>query len=360
MRRGRVIRATGAMAIGVGLILAGYIPRAQAARPHASVTVSVWTAYNGAQLKAFLHLVDEFQSKYPSITVKEESSANYGALQQKEQSAVFANNVPTLAQGYENVVAGFVKSNAVQELTPYVNGKQGLSKKDIADFFSKDWADGLLGKQRVMMPFSKSDQVFYFDGPMLRRYGIKSPPTNYTQFAADCKKVTTSGSHPAQWCMTLEEYTSNFYTWENEWGAKVVSGNKAVFATKPGAAALGFWQSLVRKHEVVVSTCATCYQGQADFDAGKTPFYIGSSAGLPFVESGAKPGVAVGEHPLPAGPVRQATEVYGAPLFMFKNAPADQKAAGWLFLKFITEPAQTAYWAINTGYMPVRRSALKP
>ena len=62
--------------------------------------------------------------------------------------------------------------------------------------------------------------------------------------------------------------------------------------------------------------------------------------------------------PVPAGPAAQATELYGAPFTVFKKATAAQKQAAWLFLKFITEPAQTAYWAMNTGYMPVRRSAL--
>ncbi len=50
--------------------------------------------------------------------------------------------------------------------------------------------------------------------------------------------------------------------------------------------------------------------------------------------------------------------MYGAPFAMFSKATTAQKQAAWLFLKFITEPAQTAYWSMHTGYMPVRRSAL--
>ena len=53
------------------------------------------------------------------------------------------------------------------------------------------------------------------------------------------------------------------------------------------------------------------------------------------------------------------TELYGAPLVIFKKAPSDQKAAAWTLMKWLTAPKQTAYWAENTGYMPVRKSALK-
>jgi multiple sugar transport system substrate-binding protein len=86
---------------------------------------------------------------------------------------------------------------------------------------------------------------------------------------------------------------------------------------------------------------------------------VGTSAGLTYILAGAKPGVAIGESTLPAGPKHQYTEMFGAPMIMFKGASAAQKDAGWTFLKWLTEAAQTAYWSENTGYMPVRQSALK-
>jgi ABC-type glycerol-3-phosphate transport system substrate-binding protein len=108
---------------------------------------------------------------------------------------------------------------------------------------------------------------------------------------------------------------------------------------------------------MVISQTAN-YQDEADFDAGKAAFDIGTSAGLSFEIAGAQPGVAVGEAMFPAGPKGRVTELYGAPFMMFKNAASAEKQAAWTFMKWLTEPAQTAYWAEHTGYMPVRRSAL--
>jgi multiple sugar transport system substrate-binding protein len=333
---------------------------ASAAAPRAGVTITVWTAYTGGLATAFNTLVTRFEASHPGITVTPVSSANYTALQQKEQSAIFSGDVPTMGQAYENWVQQFQQSDAIENLKPYINGKNGLSKAEIADYFTGDWKDVYLGKTPLMFPFSKSDIVLYFDGRLLHKDGIKSPPTNWTQFAADCKKVTSiSGGRAQSWCMTLQVPESEWYAWEYEWGSQVLNkNNRAAFNTKTGVAPVTFFRNLVKKQEVVISQTAN-YQDQADFDAGKTAFDLSTSAGFTYEVAGAQKGVSVGEAEFPAGPKGRVTELYGAPLVMFKKAPSDQKAAAWTLMKWLTAPKQTAYWAENTGYMPVRKSALK-
>lgn len=359
MSRSRVLRVCTAVVM-LSLVSTRIAPRVQAVPSRANpVTVTIWTAYTGGLLSAFDTLSKRFQTLYPYIKINEVSSTGYSTLLPKEQSAVFAGTTPTLGQAYESWTSQFAKSNAVQDLAPYINGKLGLSKAQIADFFPKIWADGRIGKRRYMMPFSKSDIVLYFNRAMLRRAHISQPPKTWSQFAADCKKVTVRrGGTVSQWCTTFELSEPQWYSWEREWGNTVVRRNRAAFATRQGAAPVAFFANLVKKKEMVVSTTAN-YQGQADFDAGKTPFYFGTSAGLTYVIAGAKPGVETAVAPFPAGPMHQATEMFGAPLIMFSKASAAEKRAGWLFMKWLTEPRQTAYWAMHTGYMPVRQSALK-
>jgi multiple sugar transport system substrate-binding protein len=352
----RLLAATAVLA-SLGSTLA---PAPVAGAP-AKVTITIWHEYSKGNLAAFNHLIAEFEAANPTITVQQAASVNYTALFQKLQSAIFAGNPPTLAQAYEDQVEQFdTKNHAVVDLTPFVNGPHGLSAADIKDFYTSMWADGMLNGKRLMMPFSKSDIVLYYNPALLGKYGIKSPPATWNQFAADCAKVTKiSNGRASQWCMTYQVDESTWYAWEHEWGNPVLNAkHQPAFATAQGAAPLAFFANLVKKKEMVVSTTAN-YQDQADFDAGKTAFDISSSAGLYYEVQGAKPGVVVKEAPLPAGPAGQHTELYGAPFAMFnKSTPAQQQAA-WLFLKFITKPAQTAYWSMHTGYMPVRRSALK-
>ena len=44
---------------------------------------------------------------------------------------------------------------------------------------------------------------------------------------------------------------------------------------------------------------------------------------------------------------------------MLKDAPPAQKEAGWAFVKWMSEPAQAAYWSQNTGYICVSEPAIK-
>jgi sn-glycerol 3-phosphate transport system substrate-binding protein len=41
-----------------------------------------------------------------------------------------------------------------------------------------------------------------------------------------------------------------------------------------------------------------------------------------------------------------------------RDAPAPQKEAGWAFIKWMTDPAQTISLSKATGYMPIRLSAI--
>jgi len=360
LNRGVLARIGGAV-VALGLLGSSFIIPAKAAQTHSpAVTITVWTAYNGQQAKTFNDLISKFQAKNPSIQVNMVSSANYGALLQKETSAVLSGSTPTIGQAYEEWTQGFVNSGAVQELSSYINGKQGLSKKDIADFFPKVWKDGLLGKKRYMMPFSKSDLVLYFDGPMLRKYGIKSPPSTWTQFAADAKKVTKiTNGHLDQWGMSWVVDESAFYAWQYEWGNKVLNSHgNAAFGNSAGVKPIQFFANLTNHKYMQVLSCS-CFQDEADFLNGKTAFAMGSIAGLPFYTCCAKSGVGVGVTKLPAGPKGRYTELYGAPFVMFKKASAAEKNAGWLFLKFITGTPQEAEWSETTGYIPIRKSEVK-
>ena len=48
----------------------------------------------------------------------------------------------------------------------------------------------------------------------------------------------------------------------------------------------------------------------------------------------------------------------GAGLAILANKSAEQQEAAFQFVKWATEPEQTAWWSQNTGYMPVRKSAV--
>jgi ABC-type glycerol-3-phosphate transport system substrate-binding protein len=354
-RRLGLVGAVLALVLGSALIR----PAATRATAAAPVTITFWNAYNKNAEKELKVLIPRFEAANPGITVNEIDAHSYNALLQKEQAAIFAGNPPVMGQAYEEWVAGFLQSNAVAELTPFINGKNGLSQSEIADFFAADWADGLMPNgKRYMMPSSKSDIIFYYNPDILKAAGISSAPQTWDQFAADAVKVTkVANGRASQWGLSMAVDESNWYAFVRSYGSQVVTGKTAAFDNAKALAPVLMFRDLIAKKAVQLVP-STSFQDQNDFTSGRTAMYIGSSAGLSFVLSGSKGRFTPVETILPAGPAGRVTELFGAPVVLFAKASTAQQEAAWALMKWLTEPAQTAQWAIHTGYMPVRQSAL--
>ena len=97
------------------------------------------------------------------------------------------------------------------------------------------------------------------------------------------------------------------------------------------------------------------WEYQNDFLAGKVAMIEGSSVSLSFLEG--KYTFELGIAPLPAGK-RDAQLVAGTDVVIFATTP-EREAETWRFVKWFTATEQTARWAAETGYLPVRKSAFR-
>jgi multiple sugar transport system substrate-binding protein/sn-glycerol 3-phosphate transport system substrate-binding protein len=86
-------------------------------------------------------------------------------------------------------------------------------------------------------------------------------------------------------------------------------------------------------------------------------YVFGSSSGLPFykdaIDKGAKFKWDIALLPYTDKP---GVDLYGASISVYKTTP-EKELAAWLVIKFLGERPQTAKWAAQTGYFPVRQSA---
>ena len=111
-----------------------------------------------------------------------------------------------------------------------------------------------------------------------------------------------------------------------------------------------------------VNLIAERFGDQNDFAAGKNLFYMGSSSGLPFVQSAVNEGEnpfnwSMAYIPYDEAPV---VDVYGASVSILSTDPeADlaEQLAAWIFVRWYTEPPQQSRWAEASQYFPVRISS---
>ena len=82
--------------------------------------------------------------------------------------------------------------------------------------------------------------------------------------------------------------------------------------------------------------------------------FIGTSAGEGFVKQG------VGkkfDYEVAARPGKYTMQ-QGTDIYMFKHASADQKAAAFMYMKFLVSKSSQLTWANATGYIPVNNDVV--
>ncbi|WP_066418153.1 extracellular solute-binding protein [Sutcliffiella cohnii] len=85
------------------------------------------------------------------------------------------------------------------------------------------------------------------------------------------------------------------------------------------------------------------------FTRGDVALYIGSSAGIPYVAAPAEEN----------GINWAATPFAGTNVSIFASASDEEKKAAFEYMKFLINTENTTYWAMQSGYLPVRYSALE-
>lgn len=354
-RQGNQLKRVIVGVISLGLLvmlLAGF----SSVSATSKVTITFWHGMGSALGKTLDELVAEFQKQNPDIIVKAEYQGNYGALNQKIMAALAAKKPPTMAQAYGNWVAEYVKSGAVKPVEDFFAGPGGLSKDEIEDFWPELRVGCTFNGKMYTLPFNKSVAIYIYNLTALKEAGLEPPKTWEELLAASKAMTVVKDGKVTRYGMVLRPNVDYFANLLFTNGGRYLdpSGKKAVFNGPEGVEALQFMVDMLHKYKIAYYIPG---YADADFGAGKTCGYFATSASYSYTDKavGGKFEWGIGPIPYKKGP---AAPVAGTDLVMFASATPEEQQAAWKFMKWLTSPTQTAYWAINTGYIPVRRSAL--
>ncbi|WP_281889229.1 ABC transporter substrate-binding protein [Paenibacillus sp. YYML68] len=323
------------------------------------VEIEFWHAMAGEQQKALQKITDDFTAKHSNIKVKLVAQGNYTDLQQKLTAAAKAKTSPTLSQTYEDWNTEFIANDIVADLTPYVNDpKYGWKKEELEDI-AKVFRDNNMWDERYYsMPFNKSTNVLFYNKTLLDKAGVKVPTTwdelkeaaaKLTQPKPDGQGRIIGMGFENSIGMDLHAYVlqaGGHYILEHELKLQL---------TKPEAnEALTFLHSFIK--DGTGRTAGEDKFMSEPFGRGDVAMYVGSSAGMTFVDKGVAGKFEWGVAPLVKGKAAAAV-IQGTNVSVFDIATEEQKLAAWEYIKFLINTDNTAYWAMKTGYLPVRKSA---
>lgn len=328
-----------------------------------NVQVTYWHNRPDADQQLLQSMLDEFnKSNEYGITAKAEiAGASYNDVYNKVNAAIQAGQPPAMSVAYQNQAAFYRASDAVIDLNPFINSsKYGLTQEDQADFY-KTFLDSDANPQykgeRLGFPTQRSMAVMYYNADALKALGYDQPPEDWKTFEEAACKFSDPASQ--KYGLAFQHDVSNLAGMIFAHGGRVLAedGQSYVFNSQAGVDTVTLLKDLFSKKCAVEVPASERNGEQSRFASGNALFTFGSSSGLPYyadaVSKGGKFNWNIALFPHTGQP---AVDLYGASVSIYKTTPEEELAA-WLVIKFLSEKEQTAKWAAQTGYFPVRKSA---
>ena len=327
------------------------------------VEITYWHQFTRHQQEITEALAAEFNAGNEwGIKVIAEFGGRYDDLYNKMITSIAAGNTPDLVAAYQNQAAGYQTSDALADIKPYMDDPKwglGEAKADYFEGFLDQDISAQFGGMMIGFPPNRSLEVLYYNMDWLEQMGFAGPPAAWDDFYAMCKKATNPAT--GQYGYAIATGASNVYAQIISRGGEIAKadGSGYTYNTPEMADSMRFMKKLY--DEGLGRKIAERYGEQNDFANWKVLFTIGSTAGLPFYDGSVAKGeqgpfawsVAAIPHTTP----KPVLDIYGASISMPRSTPEKQLAA-WLFLKWLTEPAQQARWVEATNYFPVRKSTV--
>jgi ABC-type glycerol-3-phosphate transport system substrate-binding protein len=304
-------------------------------------------------------MIYDFNREHPDIRIRAISMGNYQALSQKLMASIQAGNQPDLSQVFESWTANLVRGNALVPLDQFIESDPEFLAT-IDDIFPVFILSNTLDGQIWSFPFNKSVRVMYYNKDAFFREGLchDSPPRTWEEYIDLCRLFTQDRTGSGRNDMWGTTFHTDMWRFENlllQAGGDLMNDDytEPMFNSPEGVEALNFFDQLLNVDKSAY--LSTGHEGQNHFLAETVAFVEGSSVSYVFMKDAAitfNLGIA-------AIPTFRTSRniISGTNIAMFEKGDPEKTKAAWKFIKWFSEPKQTAKFSSLTYYMPVRRSA---
>lgn len=221
---------------------------------------------------------------------------------------------------------------------------------------------GRRGDDILAMPYAFGTPMLYYNKDIFRKAGLDAdaPPKTWDEIIAAAKTIQEKTGVAGIGHLVAGNKDYGTMLMVTNAGATYLNadGDKLMFDSAEGIAALQLWQDLVVKHKVM--PIANDAQWTAAFFGGRLSMYITSSAGLrqAVQQSQGKFDLGVANYPLFPGRSVRKVPNSGATFMLY--APAGpRREASLKFLAFMSKLEIANFWSRESGYMPLMRDPLR-
>lgn len=319
------------------------------------VTIEFWHCMGSSNGELIQKIVDSFNESQDKVFVKAVHQGSYTDAGTKMQAALAAGEAPVVAQMEIGMLGIFADSEQLVDLKKFMD-TEGY---DIGDFMPGLLDASYYNDALVALPHSRSVPVLYYNKDRFKAAGLdaKQSPVTWEELKEYSKKLTVDGTYGYS-CPLDQWYYMSLVM--NAGGTIFNEQADGIgFAGESGTKPLYLWKEMIEDGTMHVPSGQDYNSSEAcrnAFAGGTAAMIMQSSAQLKGLEKTC-------EFPVGVGPVpKDSTLSYpagGSNLLMFKGHAEEEEAAGWEFLKFMTNTENALKWANGTGYLPTRKSCME-
>lgn len=344
--------------------------------PERPTAISVWHYYNGAQLAAFNELVEQFndtRGKELGIVVSSYSQGSVSDLQTNVMNAVSgkvgAEEVPNIFAAYADTAYELDQMGVLVDLSS--NLTEAQRSLFIESYLTEGDFDGS-GSMKIY-PIAKSTELFMLNETDWQVFS-DATGAQYSDFSTMEGLVETAQRY-YEWTDSLTEEPNDgkaFYGRDAMANYFLISGMQLgceIFSVQDGKAVIRFDREVVRKiwdyYYVPFVKGYFAASGRFrsdDIKTGNVIAFTGSSSGATFFPTkvateNAEYDITMRVFPAPqfGGSSGYAVQ-QGAGMVVTKKSEAEI-AASLEFLTWFTEDSRNIHFSIDSGYLPVTKTA---
>ncbi len=357
------------------------------------VNITFWHIYGKDKSALLDRYIGEFETLYPNIHIQSVSQSDYDTLREKISMAIAIDDTPSMALGYPDHFAGYLNGEAVVALDEYINNP--VYGVDIEDFVDGYVAENNQYKGGFMysMPYSKSTEFMAYNKTVTDYHGVEIPhdkALSYSELIEILEKVVTPSdvnggksdaeNFTCEMGMSFDSSSNLFINATRQFrGGYTNSKGEILVDNDNTLKMLTFLKENFQTRLFGLPLLFDQSYGSNDFKIGNICMTVGSTAGVNYnIPSKSDTNYAkyvfdvfeVGIAPIPQADnavlkstdVNNEAEAYlsavqqGPNIGIFTSASEAERLACWYFIKYLTLPENTAEWAMDTGYLPVRKS----
>ena len=331
-------------------------------------TITFWHSFVSGSIPALEELIRRFEEEHPDIRINAQYIPTGDALIQKLITSVRSNTAPDVSWIRAHYFGDMVAADALYPMSHFIDGPNGFEEGELDDFYPalmqySSWQGTLYS-----LPMEATNLALLYNKGHFREVGLdpERPPQTWDELREYSRRLTrdTNGDGEIDrvgFAVPAVPATGpngsymmwTWFPWLWQAGGWLVNEDqtRVIFHEEPGVRALTFWKELYEMQQLRNFT----NDWMVAFTSKQAAIIMDGPWNLPRYDS-MLGDIDWGIGMLPAGPDKRATIVGGEYLSIFKQS--DHPDEAWAFVKWITRPDVQAWWSMESGYLPVRRSAL--